>query len=352
MHLTFISNVSLPIRTGPALTAAERANYFIKNHNVTLWYPYLNPYFQSKVWGTKMTKNKYLVYLRNELGINENISVKLYDSEYDGILQWQYPRSNLDVFEMMRGEQIIFEDCISFLFHTPYIFLLRKYAFLIAHTDYINIIPKFFRFYALNYYKSIFNFVHPLIIIAYNSQIGGSIISPKHVVSVLPIHGVRDTFNISSLPDSHSVYFMGKLDNDHKRFTELCEFTTGICELHAYGEGKDKKLLSSYSHIIYHGSVQDVPNEIKQHKILVHASECEGITTVIAEAIHMNKFVLVKHAKCHDIFKHISNVYFYKNQKEFAHILRALLSAEPRRIPEKDKFTWEKANRIFENVLT
>ena len=51
MIINIVSNVSLPVRTGPSFTAIERANYFKNKHKVNLWYPYLNPNHQLEVWG-------------------------------------------------------------------------------------------------------------------------------------------------------------------------------------------------------------------------------------------------------------------------------------------------------------
>lgn len=353
MRITFVSNVSLPIRTGPSMTAAARSNYFIQNYDVTLWYPYVNERFQTKLWGMIMSKERYITYLRKELVIDKRVRIELYDSEYDSMLRWQYPASASELLRIVLSVEdvVVFEDCVSIIIKYPHIFFTPKRCVHVIHTDYVNILPMIPREISLKYIKMWFSVALPCEIISYNEQIEAPIRDKRHSFSVMPIHGVRPCFDSEAMPLSNSVYFMSKLDNEHKNFTELCEFTKGVCELNAYGEGKDERLLTNYSHVIHHGVAKDVPEAIKEHKILVHASMKEGIATVIAEAIHMNKYVLVKNADCHSMFRNIPNVYFYDSQADFVIKLHVLLDKPPSRISIEDKFTWRKANRLLELYL-
>ena len=75
--INIISNVSLPIYTGPSFTANQRGKFLKKNFNIVLWYPFLDFIYQKKVWKRTFTRIEYINYLRRSLNIKSDIKINL-----------------------------------------------------------------------------------------------------------------------------------------------------------------------------------------------------------------------------------------------------------------------------------
>jgi hypothetical protein len=350
--------VSLPVRTGPSFTAIERAKYIVdKNHlcKVEIYFPYIDK--QQYVWKTEFTKKEYLTYLYEVYGIYTNITYKLIECNHNILLKWN-TCDFLELYHIIINPEydyIIFEDpsshfCTNILSY--YLLDYRKLIF-IHHTNYIDILPeikpikKVAKIIGKKLYikKNIFN-------ICYSESIVNSIINKKkrkniNNVITLPIHGIKDSFFIDTLPLKDSVYFMGKLDDSHKNIRKILEVTKNITDIHFYGIGKDENILYDYKHCIYHGTSTNIIKDVEEHKIYISYSDKEGICTTTIEALAINKYCLLLDCECNKIFQDMTNVFFFQTEEECKEKLQYLLTLAPQLENNKQKFTWEKANSVF-----
>ena len=348
MIINIVSNVSLPIRTGPSFTAIERANYFKNKHRVNLWYPYLNPNHQLEVWGKTIPIESYKGYLKQKLNIDKSINIFLYNTDYDNLYKWQ-TTSDYEFNRIFNNNKSIYilEDCVSLLsFSKDRINKLNNFKiFFINHTNYFDIMPKIYK----NVFKKFFNYLFSnsqIYHLSYNKSIMSHLKFKN--IDVLPIHGINKKFFTNQLPNASKIYMMGKIDESHKNILEAFNWTQGIVEsIDYFGVGKDEYLINQYDHIKKMNIISDHVKALKDYKILIHSSYKEGICSVIAEALAMNKFVIIRDTECNQIFKNNSNAYFYKDQEEFKNQIKKLIDLPPKCENNKDIFKWENANKLL-----
>jgi hypothetical protein len=364
MKIALINSVSLPIKTGPSFTAIERARYLAsQGHFVTLYFPYLySEKIQEKVWGRTFSPRRFLMFLKKQYGVIKckNINIKLFDSRYSSIYRWFTIKTNhLSDIYRANFEHVIFEDPTCHLFLQVFNFTIVKRSAIkttfIHHTDFFRIVPAFWTWMAYQGVTRILttfdlpNVHHILLSKAFIPAKAREHLS----YSVLPVHAVRESFyDTNELPMGNGVYFMGKLDDRHKQFTMILDWTKEICDLNVYGEGKDEKLLDNYERCIYHGSVDDVKAALLNHSIYISATPLEGICTTTAEALVMNKYALILEAECNEVFRGMSNVVFFKNESDFKDKLIILLKKKPQYEVGRERFSWKSANEVFYNYFT
>jgi hypothetical protein len=130
------------------------------------------------------------------------------------------------------------------------------------------------------------------------------------------------------LPTQQSVYYIGKIDFEHKRLAQILDYTQGICDVHIYGVGVDVPRLVQWSHAMYHGSCDSVIETLREHKIYISMSETEGVCTATGEALAMNKHVILVRSQCNDCFAGSTNVRYVEpgDKIGFQRTLRDLLT--------------------------
>ena len=352
--LLLINSVSLPVRTGPSFTAIQRSRMLSQHYDVTIAHPFITPFFQRYAgWPlTFQTKEIYLHYLKQTYTDCPNAKHILYEARHVPVLNWNTMKS----FDFAKKYDIvIFEDSANHTFlNFPLIKQINKFVdsgktlICIHHTDFAGIM-------GLDSFKGWEKVVEKGI-----ETKGLNIFISKRIYNkaqakngtFLPVHGIHnDFFTKSQLPLGDDVYYMGKLDNIHKKCNQITDWTKDICKLHVWGKGPEENQIKSMEHTIFHGLTSNPIEATKNCKIYISASETEGICTATAEALAMHKFALIPECLCNKIFKGITNVFFYKNKKEFQSTLKFLLNKKPEYEKGAERFQWERANVLLLNTL-
>ena len=346
----FINSISLPIRSGPSFTAINRAKYIANNNIVDIYHPFIDIKYQKMVWNKCFSQSEYIEYLYEQYGKHENINHKLFKCSYSTIFNWS--TINSDEFQNIlnkKYDKVIFEDpgCHGFTILGNLRKLNNHTIICIHQTNYIDIIPKLYKNIPIYINKYIYN--HKNIHNILYCDIINRDIKLKNTIT-LPIHGIDNKYFIDNLPNKNSVYFIGKLDDSHKNINKILKLTQNICYLHVYGIGRDKHILDNYKHCIYHGLTNNI-NDLANHKIYISYSAKEGICTATIEALSMNKFCLLYDCECNEIFKDMKNAHFFKDDQEFKEKLLYLIKLEPTIELNKQKFTWDNANKIFYDYI-
>jgi hypothetical protein len=106
----------------------------------------------------------------------------------------------------------------------------------------------------------------------------------------------------------------------------------------SFSELRRQPIPASFPGRVDHGILRD-------HKIFVNPSISEVLCTTTAEALAMNKFVIIPVHPSNTFFLQFPNCLAYRNKFEFVASLRWALTHDPEPLTEEQarKFTWEAA---------
>lgn len=366
-----LNTISLPVRTGPAFTGLQRAN-FLQNlgYNTILMYPYLiNPVDQEKHWGIQMTKEEFKENLYNCL--NTSVPVIIYDSIFN---LSQVPFNIGDLYEnvrpiLLQPNILVIEDPEPIYFSSITAnfdeLFIKKFDLIIGihHTQYLNIarrqkkIPEdqielLMRFTIDNWFTKVET-------IAISSSIAEQINAENVNIIIGNIHGVNENYFDVDFDEKKikkgSIYCIGKLDVTHKCLNLILECLKKSNNLNVdyFGAGDDLEWIqSNNSNFSYKGSSVNPIQDLKSYEIYISASDLEGVCTATAEALLMHKKAIIRKCTCNEIFEKYNNVFFFENEDDFPKVLETALKA-PIKIRDENLqlFRWENCNKNFVKIL-
>ncbi|GKY96999.1 digalactosyldiacylglycerol synthase 1, chloroplastic [Mayamaea pseudoterrestris] len=209
---------------------------------------------------------------------------------------------------------------------------------------------------------------------------------------VCNVHGSRSAFLSAAEPTGNEVYFIGKMlwAKGLDKLLELqayCKKKTGqYFAMSVYGSGPQMEeikeaflgqqrrhwnedaaksssayeaLSKYYSYSVWSGFRQPLPVSFKgrkdhaalssDYKIFVNPSVTEVLCTTTAEAVAMNKWVIVPDHASNDFFRDYPNVLLYKTNEEFLQLFQHAKAHAPKPLsdPLKHTLTWEAATTRF-----
>mmetsp|Transcript_7478 Transcript_7478/g.22703 ORF Transcript_7478/g.22703 Transcript_7478/m.22703 type:complete len:532 (+) Transcript_7478:91-1686(+) len=366
------TTASVPWLTGTAVNPAIRALELSKlGHRVALLIPWLNANDQPIVFsGKKMFDNKeqQADYVRSwmrdilkEQGIEgvELPEICFYYGGYARDVGSVYPLSDI-VSALPTGfdrDILLLEEPEHLTWYYYGDRLPHQFRFVVGviHTNYIA--------YAVNwdfpmglikggllwFYNKWCTRTHTHRIIKLSDAMQGF---PRQITC--NVHGVRERFlSIGSSADpesfSHGAYFVGKLvwQKGYNRLIPLLKFhyekTGEAVTMEWFGAGENYEEIrataareSSLRNIVVKGAAVD-HTKLTDFKVLVNASDSEGLATVTLEAIAMGKMVLIPDHPCNKFFSRFRNAYLYRSRYEFSDMLSKVLKATPHKLTDEEQ---------------
>lgn len=378
------TTASVPWLTGTAVNPAIRAVKLAKRgHNVMLLVPWLIPEDQPIVFSGQTLfsspeeQTKYVSDWLEELLSDEEKGkfpmprVQFYFGGYAKDVGSVFPLSDIvtaigteferDVLVMEEPEHL-----------TWYYFgdkLTSQFRFVVGviHTNYVAYALNWdfpigiFKGAALWFYNKWCTRAHTHRIIKLSDAMQGF---PRQITA--NVHGTRDKFvkiGKETNPEgfTRGAYFVGKLvwQKGYNRLIPLLKehykATGESVAMEWFGAGEDfeeirKTVIKepALRNVIVKGVAIDHSN-LTDFKVLVNASDSEGLATVTLEALAMGKSVVIPVHPCNNFFSRFSNAYLYRNKEEFSIQLDKALEANPARLGEYElrELSWEAGTDRF-----
>lgn len=206
--------------------------------------------------------------------------------------------------------------------------------------------------------------------------------------TVCNVHGIRSAFLQASPPSGHKIYFIGKMlwAKGLDKLLELQAYHRKITghyfPMSVYGSGPEleeieqaflgqrrnrhvdhkssyEALSKYYSYSFWSGFRQPLPVTFmgrqdhaslsSDYKIFVNPSITEVLCTTTAEAVAMNKWVIVPRHASNEFFAAFPNVLQYSHHDEFVQFLQYALAHSPDPLSDELRHTlsWEAATERF-----
>jgi digalactosyldiacylglycerol synthase len=191
---------------------------------------------------------------------------------------------------------------------------------------------------------------------------------------VCNVHGVRADFleigRKAAFPSLQprfrkGAYFLGKAlwAKGHQLLFDYLELERGRGDepthIDIYGKGEDLEDIRQAAEekqldLTFHGPTDHAGAEIRDYKVFVNPSQSEVLSTTIAEALAMGKFVVIQRHPSNDFFMPFRNTLAYDTPEEFLAQLKYALSSMPAPLsPEERKtLSWEGATERFLDAVT
>ena len=194
---------------------------------------------------------------------------------------------------------------------------------------------------------------------------------------VCNVHGVRADFleigrksAFPSLPGvprfKKGAYFLGKAlwAKGHKLLFDYLELEKGRGEggapthIDIFGKGEDLEDIKAAAQqkeldLEFHGPTDHAGPMIRDYKVFVNPSQSEVLSTTIAEALAMGKFVVIQRHPSNDFFMQFRNTLAYDTPGEFLLQLRHALGTMPAPLSPEERrvLSWEGATERFMEAL-
>jgi hypothetical protein len=361
-----VTSSYFPYICGPSVASHERVKYLLEHgHQVTFSAPFIPNEHQSELF-TNQTffedEEVYEKFVHDRFDNNENLKVIAYPST-KMIHSTFIPACELD--ELLNFELydwVIIEEIEHCLFNQSILMTKSRIENLtgIIHTNYSKIVKDHagpaFQFLYDRYSSWIYSKPKSLFAVSPSLQFNEDI----DYASVI---GVRESF-YGIEPDVELLdgfYFVGQIVDIHKNISDILKFFTksGKHKIDLYGKGPDTNTLKTKATSLgrpelfdFKGSVSEPWRALQKYKTYVSCSENEGFCTATAEALVMNKFVIIPLTKCNDPFMHFPNVLYYKTEQDFQRQLEFAASNVPMKIDSgiKKMLSWKSVNDRFYSI--
>ena len=373
MHFIIYYTVCLPIRTGPSFTGIKRALYLKQQgHEITIYFPLLKyEWQQQKTYNRKFSKTEFMSYVIEQYSIPASIKVVLYDTIFVDFINIQqvinynalYRSFNHSVKPYTNSILIIEDPEPLFMIDVAQLIMPQFYCLFykviaIHHTQFLNIARLTLNNYFFEQYCSKLqdHWKHPTLLSICISKAIQTQFKPNKSIVTRLVHGCHEKyFNIPfhSNVIENKIYYMGKLDCNHKCLPLMLEYILSTKEMiDIFGKGTDQSFVEKSNKFSYKGPSTDPINDLLNYKIYTSFSHLEGVCTATIEALLMHKKVILIDTDCNDIFKKYRNTYFFTTKEEFKRVLRQAIT-DPciPRDPLLDDFKWENCNKVLYNEI-
>ena len=189
---------------------------------------------------------------------------------------------------------------------------------------------------------------------------------------VCNVHGVRADFleigRKAAFPLHRwkkGAYFLGKAlwAKGHKLLFDYLELErqSGEAATHIdlYGKGEDLEDITAAAEerqldLSFFGPTDHAGPTIRDYKVFVNPSQSEVLSTTIAEALAMGKFVVIERHPSNDFFMGFRNTLAYDTPEEFLQQLRHALASTPAPLSPEERraLSWEGATERFLSAVT
>lgn len=352
-----MTTASLPWFTGTSVLPLFRAVFLNQQgQQTTLYLPWLKPAqqhycFENLQFYHPDEQRAYIYqWLPNEL--------RKWMPEIQFYKAWLYkPWTSIFPIQsfsrLVAQDTVILEEPEHLFYFQPWSGLKRKRRHVtgIVHTNYKKYTeahPDFNRRMFYKYNRGLMQWVcHHLIC---TSSVHQDVCRLPHC-AVENVNGVNPLFFRQVNPQSQQgYYFIGKLIPE-KGLAELFEGlqAVGMPTIDLFGQGDRawvKALAANYSITpIFKGVSQQPWHDLAGYKLFINCSESEHLCTTTAEALAMQKWVIIPRHPSNEFFYQFQNCLVYENRPEFKRHFLYALAHEPKYDPNTAKLSWEAATQ-------
>jgi digalactosyldiacylglycerol synthase len=138
---------------------------------------------------------------------------------------------------------------------------------------------------------------------------------------------------------SKGCYFLGKAlwDKGHGELMDLLMEhgkNYGQVPVDVFGVGPDLAAIQTEAErrrlpLIFRGQVDHCSAQLQEYKVFINCCKKDVLATATAEAVAMNKWVLLPDVACNQFFKAFPNVLIFKGKKSFSQQLLRALEHDP-----------------------
>ena len=379
-NVHIITTSSIPHMAGPSFTSSNRATLFAeRGHQTTIWYPY----FESKTDQHSVYRSTN-IYFHGENDLRKYIKEHQYHHEkvqirfYSASLWAQHhmlPSKNLirDIPESTRKHCWLILEEPEHLLTNQILYLYEYKQFQrtigIIHTNYAGLFASIVPSIIKNAVSAAVRwFIGKLM-----SYAGIQVLAISPSLSqipkskVLPIHGVREDYynclhNQKTMYYDTQFYYCGQIYNGFKnlyRMVDLVNYAK-ISKIDMYGTGPEEEEMALKAYDKNNvtnlcGTISDTYFRLLPYKAYISTSLLEGLCTATAEAIVMNKFVIIARHISNELFYHFNNVLTYDIDKpdEFVNCIKAAQMNQPRpdALDKLKQFRWSICNQVLYKEL-
>lgn len=380
-HIAIVTTAAMPWMTGTAVNPLLRAAYLAKaGKNVTLMMPWLHPVEQRMIFPNSLCFQSPLEqerYIRNWLkqhGVKADFKLAFYPSRYDDNRGSILPLGDATrYFDEEECDVCILEEPehLNWYHHGPNWRDRFKLVVGVVHTNYL--------FYARTWaqggllHELSLRHINNIMCKAYCDRVVklSAIIQPLPRSLVCNVHGVRADFlevgRRATWPFrrfNKGAYFLGKTlwAKGHGFLFDYLQrqrdLNIPLTHVDIYGKGEDldevKAVAASRQlDVTFYGPTDHAGKKIRDYKLFVNPSESEVLSTTIAEALAMGKFVVIKRHPSNEFFMQFRNTLPYGTPDEFLQLLKFGLCHDPAPLSEDERraISWEGAtDRLLDIV--
>lgn len=360
-----VTTASLPWFTGTSILPLFRAVFLNQQGwRTTLYLPWLKPAQQHHLFEHYKFyhPDEQRAYIQNWLP--EDLrpwlpEIRFYKAWYHEAWGVIYPSQSFD--RLVTQDHVLLEE-------PEHLFWLRPWSgFKRQRTQVTGIVHTNYTKYTENYPELERRIFH-----GYNrflmQQVCHHLIctsSVQHDVCRLPgctvenVNGVNPLFfrRSAAPPAPDSCYFIGKF-LPQKGLAELFEGlqAVGRSEIDLFGQGDQawvKALAANYDiKPIFKGVSHQPWRDLEGYKLFINCSKSEHLCSTTAEALAMQKWVIIPKHPSNEFFYPFQNCLVYANMQEFKkHFLYALANT-PKHDPNTTKLSWEAATKRLIKIVT
>jgi len=382
-HIAIVTTAALPWMTGTAVNPLLRAAHLAKaGKRVTLMVPWLHKLEQRMIFPNSLsfdTPEEQEAHIREWIsrrgGLRSDFRLAFYPGRYDIERGSILPLGDITrFFEHDESDICVLEEPehLTWYHNGPNWRHRFKLVVGVVHTNYI-------------YYAKSWSGGGPLAA-ATLQQINWNmcqaycdkVIKLSDTLQPLPravvcnVHGVRADFleigRKAAFPLHRwkkGAYFLGKAlwAKGHKLLFDYLELErqSGEAATHIdlYGKGEDLEDITAAAEerqldLSFFGPTDHAGPTIRDYKVFVNPSQSEVLSTTIAEALAMGKFVVIERHPSNDFFMGFRNTLAYDTPEEFLQQLRHALASTPAPLSPEERraLSWEGATERFLSAVT
>jgi len=359
-----ITTASLPWFTGTSILPLFRAVFLNKQGwQTTLYLPWLKPtqqhyLFENQRFYTPEAQRRYIQNWLPEECRPWLPEIRFYKAWYHKAWGVIYPGQSLD--RLVTQNHVLLEEPEHLFWLQPWSSFKRRRRQVtgIVHTNYNKYTegyPEFNRrlFYGYNRFL-MQRTCHHLICTSAVQQA----ICRLPQCRVENVNGVNPLFfrQPAAPPSRQGCYFMGKLVPE-KGLAELFEGlqAVGMQTIDLFGQGDRAwvKALAARYHVnpVFKGVSRQPWHDLSGYKLFINCSKSEHLCSTTAEALAMQKWVILPKHTSNEFFYPFRNCLVYADKAEFKRHFLYALAHDPTDDPNTTQLSWEAATqRLLKTV--
>lgn len=377
-HVSIVTTAVLPLLTGTAINPVLRAAYLAKaGKPVTLVVPWLHPLDQSLVFSEDhrfMTPAAQEAFIRkwvSSQGASADFRLVFYPARYDSSHGRIMPLGDITSFVApTECDVCVLEEPEHLTWYHSGESWRRSFKLVVGvvHSNY----KGYADFYGSKLQKMTVGTINYCMCRAYVD----AVIKLSNALQSFPnsittnVHGVRPAFleigrSAAWQANGGGVYFLSKArwHKGYRALLDLLEYQRDLSEplphVDVYGAGEDLDEIKAEAQRMklnmgFYESTPHDSRKLRSYKVFVNPSESEVLSTTIAEALAMQKFVLLKRHPSNTFFEQFPNALFYETPQEFLLQLRYALLTTPLPLTEFERYllSWDGATDRFLEAIT